>query len=68
MEIYVDSVQEVKEKQHLSISRRQPIIKLIEKKNRGKIFLLNVDLNIISKALSEKLREVLPDLLCSQQT
>ena len=32
MEIYVDSVREVKEKQHLSISRRQPIIKLIEKK------------------------------------
>ena len=32
------------------------------------IFLLNVDLKIISKALSEKLKKVLPDLISSQQT
>ena len=36
MEIYVDSVREVTEKQHLSISQRQPIIKLIEKKREVK--------------------------------
>ena len=30
--------------------------------------LLNVDLEIISKALSEKLKKVLPDLISSQQT
>ena len=30
--------------------------------------MLNVDLKIISKALLEKLKEVLPDLICSQQT
>ena len=30
--------------------------------------LLNVDLKYISKALSEKLKNVLPDLIFSQQT
>ena len=75
-EIFVDSVLEAKEKGHLSISQRQAIIKLIEKKDRDKRFiknwrpisLLNVDLKIISKALSEKLKKVLPDLISSQQT
>ena len=61
---------------HLCTSRRQAIIKLIEKKDRDERFiknwrpisLLNVDSKIISKALSEKLKEVLPDLISSQQT
>ena len=30
--------------------------------------MLNVDLKILSKALSENLKEVLPDLISSQQT
>ena len=30
--------------------------------------MLNIDSKIISKALSEKLQEVLPDLISSQQT
>ena len=67
---------ETKEKGHLSISQRQAIIKLIEKKDRDKRFiknwglisLLNVDLKIVSKALSEKLKNFLPDLISSQQT
>ena len=67
---------ETKEKRHLSISQRQAIIKLIEKKDRDKRFinnwrpisLLNVDLKIISKGLSEKPKKVLPDLISSQQT
>ena len=33
-EIFVDPVREAKEKQHLSISQRQVIIKFIEKKNQ----------------------------------
>ena len=60
-EIFVDSVLEAKEKGHLSISERQAIIKLIGKKDRDKrliknwipISLLNVDLEKISKPLSE---------------
>ena len=74
--IFVNSVREAKEIGHLSTSQRQAIIKLIEKKDRDKRFiknwrpisLLNVDSKIISKALSEKLKEVLPDLISSQQT
>ena len=75
-EIFVNSVREAKEIGHLSTSQRQAIIKLIEKKDRDKRFiknwrpisLLNVDSKIRSKALSEKLKEVLPDLISSQQT
>ena len=64
---------ETKERGHLSISQRQAIIKLIEKNNRliknwRPISLLNVDLKIISKALLEKLKKVLPDLISSQET
>ena len=63
-EIFADSVSEAKEKGILSTSQRQAIIKLIEKKDRDKRFiqnwrpisLLNVDLEILSKALLEKLK------------
>ena len=73
--IFVDSVSEPKEKGHLSTSQRQAIIKLIEKNERYKRFIqnwgpisfLNIDLKMISKALSEKLNKVLPDLISSQQ-
>ena len=66
---------EAKENGHLSISKRQAIIKLIEKKYRDKRFiknwrpisLFNVDLKIISKALSDKLKKVLPDLIYSRK-
>ena len=54
----------------------EAIIKLIEKKDRDKRFvqncrpmsLLNADLKIISKALSEKLWKILTDLISLQQT
>ena len=75
-EIFVNSVREAKEIGHLSTSQRQAIIKLIEKKDKDKRFiknwrqisLLNIDSKIILKPLSEKLKEVLPDLISSQQT
>ena len=67
------SIREAKEIGHLSTSQMQAIIKLIEKEDRDKRFiknwrpisLLNVDSKIISKALSENLKEVLPDLIFS---
>ena len=73
-EIFVDSVLEAKEKGYLSISQRQATITLVEIKDRDKRFiknwrpisLLNVELKIILKALSEKLIKVLPDLISSQ--
>ena len=62
-EIFIDSVSEIKEKRHLNTTQRQTIIRLIEKKEKDKRFiqnwrlisLLNADLKIISKVLSEKL-------------
>ena len=74
--IFVNSVKEAEEIGLLSTSQREAIIKLIEKKDRDKRFiknwrpisLSNVDSKIISKALWEKLKEVLPDLISSQQT
>ena len=66
---------DTKEKGHLSISQRQAIIKFIKKdrdkrfiKNWCAISLLNVDLKIISQALSEKPKKVLPHLINLQQT
>ena len=38
-EIFVDSVSEAKEKEHISISKKQAIIKLVEKKDRDKRFI-----------------------------
>ena len=60
----------------LSISQRQAIIKLIENKDRDKIYiknwkpisLLNVDMKILSKALTKRLKEVLTCLISAQQT
>ena len=60
----------------LSISQRQAIIKLTENKDRDKryiknwkpISLLNVDMKILSKSLTKRLKEVLTCLISAQQT
>ena len=73
---FINSLKQSKIDDNLSISQRQAVIKLIEKKDRDKRFvknwqpisLLNVDTKILSKLLAEKLKNVLPELTSSNQT
>ena len=62
-------------KQELCTSQRPAIIKLIERKDKDKriknwrpIFLLNVDIKIVSKALSKHFKNVLPSLISDNQS
>ena len=73
---FIKSIKESKRVKMLTSSQRKAIIKLLEKGNKDKRFiynwrpisLLNVDLKIISKALSERLKKVLPLLISPSQT
>ena len=73
---FINSLKQSKFDGNLSISERQAIIKLIAKKDRDKRFfknwrpisLFNVDTKILSKSLAEKLKNILPELISSNQT
>ena len=75
-ECFLNSIKETIDKKEFSVSQRQAIIKLLEKKDRDKRFienwrpisLLNVDYKIISKALAKRLIILLPELISSEQT
>ena len=64
------------DKGELGNSQKQAVIKLIEKKYKGKrliqnwrpIFLFNADLKILSKALANRIKKYLPFLISSNQT
>ena len=70
-DVFLNSWRSEKRKKELSISQRQAIIKLIEKKNKDKGFitnyrpisLLNIDYETISKALAARLNKILPNLI-----
>ena len=74
--IFINSLRESKCLKALSTSRRQAIIRLIEKPNEGKQFisnwrpisLLNVDQKLISKTFAARLKKVLPFLIDPGQT
>ena len=66
-------------KEELSTSQKQAVIKLIGKKDRDKRFiknlepiepisLLNTDLKLITKALATRLKDILSDLISTNQT
>ena len=75
-ELLIASVTLAKNRGELSISQRQAITKLMKKNDRYKIYIkiwqpntsLNVATKIISKALSERLKNVLSSLISTQQT
>ena len=73
---FLNSCRTAKLKKELSTSQRQAIIKLIDKKDKDKRFiknwrpisLLNVDYEIITKALASRVKKFLPNLISPQQT
>ena len=69
-------MQLIYQKNALSTSQLQAVIKIINKKERDKtllknwksIFLLNVDLKITLKAFAYRIKTVLPSIISSKQT
>ena len=68
---YINCIRTAGIKKEFSVSERQAIIKLIEKKGKDKRFIkdrrpilsLNVDYKIASKALAERLKKRFPVLM-----
>ena len=75
-QLFMNSIKETKIRKKLITSQRQAVIKLIKKKDKDKRFiknwrpisLLNVDYKIISKVFALRVKNVLSDLISSQQT
>ena len=75
-DVSIKSLKQAKIEGSLSISQRQAVIKLLEKKDRDKRYmknwrplsLLNVDTKIISKTFAAKLKPILPSIISSNQT
>ena len=73
---FMNQIKETKITKKLITSQQQAVIKLIEKKDKDKRFiknwrpisLLNVDYKIISKVFALRVKNVLSDLISSQQT
>ena len=73
---FLEATKQTEITKRLITSQRQAVIKLTEKKDRDKRFiknwrpisLLNVDYKVISKVFALRLKNVLSDLISSQQT
>ena len=74
--ILIISLKQAKLEGNLSISQRQGVIKLLEKKRQRQryiknwrpIFLLSADAKLLSKTLAAKLKPILPSIISSDQT
>ena len=70
------SLKQAKLEDNLSISQRQGVIKLLEKKRQRQryiknwrpIFLLSADAKLLSKTFAAKLKPILPSIISSDQT
>ena len=73
---FINSINECFEKGEMSVSQKQAVITLIEKKGKDRsslenwrpISLLNVDTKIMTKVLAERIKEVLPSIIHYNQT